>query len=84
MVKDTRFLLALNKNEKDLYILHREYPRCLILVEKEVTPVNFVVLDFFETDENQEDSINILTSDEFKKDLREYFVSQSFSKEEFN
>lgn len=82
-VENTRFLLTLNKAEKELYILHREYPRCLIYVEQ-TTPLNFIVVDFFEDDSKKEESIQILISEEFKQDLREYFVSQSITPEELN
>lgn len=82
-VSDTRFLLAVNKEDKDLYILHREFPRSLIYVENKI-PVNFVVFDFFEPKEKEQEGINILTSEDFKKDLMDYFVSQSFNMEDFN
>lgn len=82
-VKDTRFLLALNKEERDLYILHREYPRCLIYVEP-TTPVNFVVFDLFEPVEETEEITEILTSNEFKQDLKKFFFAQSFNFEDLN
>ncbi len=82
-VEDTRFLLSINKSAKELYILHREFPRCLVFVENK-TPLNFIVVDFFEMDENKEESIKILTSESFKKDLRDFFISQSFNINELN
>ena len=81
-IEDTRFLLSLNKESKELYILHREYPRCLIYIEP-TTPVNFIVIDFFE-DSKDEKAIEILVSVDFKKDLKDYFISQSFNFEDFN
>lgn len=82
-VENTRFLLTLNKTEKELYILHREYPRCLIYVEQ-TTPINFIVVDFFEPNEKQEDVINTLISDAFQQDLRNYIAEQSFNQTDFN
>ena len=51
-VEDTRFLLTINKEARELYILHREYPRCLVYVEQS-TPINFIVLDLFENNSEQ-------------------------------
>ncbi|MDK7376093.1 hypothetical protein QP519_11175 [Weeksella virosa] len=82
-VENTRFLLTLNKSEKELYILHREFPRCLIYVEQ-TTPVNFIVVDFFEDNSKRDESIQILISEEFKQDLRDYFVRESFNLTDFN
>jgi len=79
-VENTRFLLALNKEEHELYVLHREFPRCLIYVEQ-TTPLNFIVVDFFETEEDQETSIEFLLSDQFKSDLKNYVAEQSLSDE---
>ena len=81
-VKITKFLLCLDKENKELYVLHREYPSCLIYVEQDKTPVNFVVFDLYEEDEDK--AVQILVSDEFKKDLREFFISQSFDKDDLN
>ena len=82
-VEDTRFLFTINKEAKELYILHREFPRCLVYVEQS-TPINFIVLDLFENNSETEKAIAILTSQEFKNDLKEFFVSQSFNQEDFN
>lgn len=82
-LENTRFLITINKEAKELYILHREFPRCLIYVEP-VTPVNFIVVDLFETKEDEDKSIQVLISEEFKTELREYFVSQSFNPSDFN
>lgn len=78
-VKITKFLLCVDKENNELYVLHREFPACLIYVEQTKTPINFVVFDLFE--ENQEESIKVLTSDLFKKELRTYFIAQSTSED---
>lgn len=76
-VKITKFLLCVDKENKELYVLHREFPACLIYVEQTKTPVNFVVFDLYEDD--QEKSIEILISEEFKKELRTFFITQATS-----
>lgn len=81
MIKDTRFLMCVDSESKELYILHREYPRCLIYVEQ-TTPINFVVLDYFE--ENAEEGVKQLIQPSFKQDLKDYFYSQSFNLKDQN
>ncbi|MEC5157033.1 hypothetical protein [Chryseobacterium sp. MP_3.2] len=76
-VEITKFLLCVDKENNELYVLHREFPACLIYVEQTKTPINFVVFDLYE--EDQKKSTEVLTSDYFKKELREYFISQSVS-----
>ena len=76
-VKITKFLLCVDKENKELYVLHREFPACLIYVEQNKTPVNFVVFDLYEEDEKK--SIEILISEEFKKELRTFFINQATS-----
>ena len=73
-VEDTKFLIAVNKEARELYVLSREFPKCLIYVEP-TTPLNFIVVDLFE--DNEGEAISILTSENFKKELREYVISQS-------
>ena len=75
ILKPKRFLLCVDGEDKDVYILHREFPRCLIYVEQK-TPLNFVVFDFFEDDQNEKKAIEILTSDKFKKDLKNFFITR--------
>lgn len=82
-VESTRFLLALNKEAKELYVLHREYPRCLIYVEQ-TTPLNFIVLDFFESEEDIEEAREFLTSGEFKSDIRKFVTTQAISDQDLN
>lgn len=78
-VKLTKFLLCVDKENKELYVLHREFPACLIYVEQTKTPINFVVFDLYE--ENEADAIEVLTSNKFKKELRTYFIAQSTSED---
>lgn len=83
MLRDTKFLLSIDKEERELYILHREFPRCLIYVEQTV-PVNFVVFDLFEDNLSEEDAIKELTKPEFKAQLNDFWQSQAFSAEDLN
>ena len=78
----TKFLMCVDHENRELYVLHRETPACLIYVEQDKTPVNFVVFDLYE--ENQQEAIKILTSEPFKKELRDFFISQSFNKDDLN
>lgn len=41
------FLLAVNEEDKELYILHREYPACLIHV-LQTTPATFKIVDLYD------------------------------------
>lgn len=75
---DARFLLCVEKENNRLYVLHREFPRCLIFIEP-TTPINFVVLDFFENKDEEPKAIEILTSESFKKDLKDFVASEYFN-----
>lgn len=57
---DSDFLICIEKEKERMYVLHREFPRCLIFVEPS-TPLNFIVLDFFEMEEKEEEAIKILS-----------------------
>lgn len=74
----TKFLMSVDYENNELYVLHREFPACLIYVEKDKTPLNFVVFDFYEEDEDLQKAMQILTSDKFKSELRDYVVKSSF------
>lgn len=75
----TKFLLCIDKENNQLYVMHREFPACLIYVEQTKTPINFVVCDLYE--ENKKESLEILTSESFKKELRTYFIAQATSED---
>jgi hypothetical protein len=76
--KLTKFLICPDEQENELYILHREFPACLIWV-KQVTPVRFVVLDLYDEIENPND---ILQMDfvQKAKDFYNNIASNSFDK----
>lgn len=83
MIRDTKFLLAVDHEQNELYILHREFPRCLVYVEQTI-PANFVVLDLFEDNLSEEEAIEALTNEEFKEELKSFFHSSAQSKEDLN
>ena len=74
-IEITKFLLCVQNDKRELYILHREYPSCLIYVEQTL-PVNFVVFDLYE--ENEEEATKILISKSFKSELKEFWSRQVF------
>lgn len=47
MPKFQKFLLTVDDVNKELYILHREYPACLFWIKQE-TPVRFIILDLYD------------------------------------
>jgi hypothetical protein len=83
MIKLTKFLICIDAKSKQLYILHRERPAALILVEKDKMPTNFVVLDLFD-DTPKDEAIKFFTNKEFKKELHEFFESQTFNLSDLN
>lgn len=69
--KITKFLLCPEKETSELYILHREYPACLIWVKQE-TPVRFIVMDLYDEVENEKDILNM----PFVQDAKDFFNNQ--------
>lgn len=63
-----KFLVCIDKEENQMYILHRLYPACLIQVTQE-TPVRFVVQDLYDDMDNPED---ILTMG-FVQEAKDFF-----------
>jgi hypothetical protein len=64
----TKFLLCPDHVGKELYILHREFPACLIWVKQEA-PVRFIVMDLFDV---MEDTDTILEMD-FVQEAKDFF-----------
>jgi hypothetical protein len=56
MMKATKFLIAVDPDQQQLYILHREYPSCLIWVKQEI-PARFIILDWYEEEKITEEKI---------------------------
>lgn len=82
MLKITKFLLCVDKEENELYILHREFPSCLIYVEQ-TTPINFVVLDLYE-DISEGEAAKLLMDESFKTELNAFFQKQAFNFKDLN
>ena len=71
----TKFLLCPDDENKELYILHREHPACLIWIKQE-TPVSFVVQDLYDEMENVNDILGMSFVQE-AKDFFNRFVENS-------
>jgi hypothetical protein len=69
-----KFLFSVDPINKELYILHREFPACLIWVKQE-TPARFIVQDLYDEMENPND---ILTM-EFVQEAKNFFKNYSSS-----
>lgn len=66
--KLTKFLLCSDNTNKELYILHREFPACLIWVKQE-TPVRFIIMDLYDEIDNPNDILEMA----FVKEAKNYF-----------
>lgn len=66
-----KFLLSIDHENNELYILHRQYPSCLIWVKQE-TPVRFIVQDLYDELENPADILNMPFAEDAKAYYREY------------
>lgn len=66
----TKFLFAPDHENKELYILHREFPACLIQVVQ-TTPVTFRIVDLYD-DIEQDDLLKHPFLAEAQKFWREY------------
>lgn len=67
-----KFLIAIDHKENELYILHREFPACLIHVKQE-TPLRFIVMDLFDDMENPNDILNMPFVEEAKRFFTDYY-----------
>lgn len=63
-----KFLLCIDRKENEMFILHREYPACLIQVVQE-TPVRFVVQDLYDEMEDPNDILKM----PFVQEAKNYF-----------
>jgi transcriptional regulator with XRE-family HTH domain len=69
-----KFLFSIDPISKELYILHRAFPSCLIHVKQE-TPVRFIVLDLYDEVENPNDILNMPFVQEAKNFYKKYAES---------
>ena len=66
-----KFLLAMDFANSELYIIHRQWPSCLIWIKQE-TPVRFIVQDLYDDVENPSDILGMLFVEEAKAFYRNY------------
>lgn len=66
--KQTKFLICPDDKAKELYILHREFPACLIWIKQE-TPVRFIILDLYDKVENVNDILEM----DFVQEAKEFY-----------
>lgn len=69
--KITKFLICPDNETNELYILHRDYPACLIWVKQEI-PVRFIVMDLYDEVQNEKDILNM----PFVQDAKDFFNNQ--------
>jgi len=63
-----KFLFSIDPKNKELYILHREFPACLIWVKQEL-PARFIVMDLYDEMENPNEILNM----SFVQEAKDYF-----------
>ena len=67
----TKFLIAVDPQNNELYILHREFPSCLIWIKQEI-PVRFIILDLYDDVENEGDILSMPFVEEAKTFWKDY------------
>jgi len=68
---DPKFLISINPKDNQLYILHRQWPSCLIWVKQEI-PMRFIVQDLYDDMENPADILNMPFVEEAKLFFKKY------------
>ncbi len=68
-----KFLMSVDKENKQLYILHRNYPSCLIWIKQE-TPARFIILDLYDDVDNPADILNMPFVEEAKEFYRNHVI----------
>lgn len=66
-----KFLLSVDFVNNELYILHRQYPSCLMQIKQE-TPVRFIVQDLYDDVANPGDILGMPFVEEAKAFYRNY------------
>ena len=69
-----KFMITVDTNSNRLYILHRQFPACLIEVVQQ-TPMRFVVQDLYDAMSNPADILNMPFVEEAKAFFRNYAES---------
>ena len=63
-----KFLFSVDPINRELYILHRQYPACLIWVKQE-TPARFIIQDLFD----DVDDVNEIINMPFVQEAKDFF-----------
>lgn len=71
---DPKFLLSVDPVNNELYILHRQFPSCLILIKQEI-PVRFIVQDLYDDMDNPADILNM----PFVNEAKDFYTNYSES-----
>ena len=66
-----KFMLAIDFQRNELYILHRQFPSCLIHIKQEI-PVRFIVQDLYDDVPNPSDILGMPFVEEAKAFYRTY------------
>lgn len=66
-----KFMMVVDPANNELYILHRQYPSCLIHVKQEI-PMRFIVQDLYDDMDNPADILAMPFVEEAKTFFREY------------
>lgn len=66
-----KFMLAIDFQRNELYILHRQFPSCLIQIKQEI-PVRFIVQDLYDEVPNPSDILGMPFVEEAKAFYRTY------------
>lgn len=67
---EPKFLFSIDPTNRELYILHRQYPSCLIWVKQE-TPVRFIIQDLYE--DMPDDEFDTLPIMPFVQEAKDFF-----------
>jgi hypothetical protein len=65
---EPKFLLSVDPVKNELYILHRNYPSCLIWVKQEI-PARFILLDLYDDVED----VNEILRMPFVQDAKDFY-----------
>lgn len=66
-----KFMFTVDHANNELYILHRQFPACLMQIKQE-TPVRFIIQDLYDEMENPADILNMPFVEEAKAFWRDY------------
>lgn len=68
---ENKFLMTVDPNNKELYILHRQFPACLLWVKQEI-PARFILQDLYDEVKNVDEIIGMPFIQEAKDFYKNY------------